>query len=253
MALRTLTKGAVKAIDRAVDKLFDRVKGHVFGPDFVQRNGDKKIFVRFRPALSLPGIYKQAAVNQEAKPSDRTLGSLVKVAESYLDAERERTRAHVLHAVNAWLAKDPDADPEVVLGGELAGVFTTTVKNVAKILDTSVTTARNTGSMEGISRVAAGSNIEDPTVYFITARDSDVCDECRKIHLLPDGKTPRAWKMSEVSGGYHERGDDHPCIGGLHPSCRCTLASLLPGYGFGPAGNVRFVALGHDELARQRE
>lgn len=253
MPIRVLTKGAVKVISAAVDKLFERIKGHVLGPDFVRKTGDKKVVVRYRPALSLPGIYERAAVEEDAKPNERTLHNLMEVAESYLDAERERTRAQVLHAVNAWLVKDPDADPEVVLGGELAGVFRTTVKNVTKIVDSEATTARNMGTLEGITRAAASARVDDPVVYFITARDDDVCEECRRLHLLDDGKTPRVWKLSEVSGGYHERGDDHPCTGGLHPHCRCTIASLLPGYGFGPAGNVRFVALGHDELARQRE
>jgi hypothetical protein len=250
--MSVLTKRAVRAIQLAVDKLFDRVKARALGPDAVSRRGDKKIFVVHKPALTIPGIYKQAAAEEATKPNDRVMHSLVEVATSYLDAERERTKARTIHAVNAWLASNPDADARTVLEGELAGVAKQVIESVVKIVDSTATVARNMGTLEGISKAAASRDVEDPVVYFVVVRDQSLCKECRTLHLLPDGVTPRVFRLSEVSQGFHKRGDKSPSIGGLHPHCRCTIASLVPGYGFGPSGMVRFVDVGHDELAAQR-
>lgn len=253
MAVRTLTKRAVSQIEKAVDRMFDRIKGRALGPDFVAYTGDKKIFVGFNPQYSLPGIYRRASIEESAAPNERVLHGLVKVAGGYIDAERERVKAQVINAVNAWLLKDPDADPEVVLGGELAPIFKQTLDNVAKILDTESTKARNMGTLEGVTKVSAARDIEDPNVFFIVVRDKDLCAECKRVHLLPDEKTPRVFKLSEVSGGYHQRGTDTPSVGGLHPHCRCTISDLSPGYGFDKkTGLIKFIGIGHDEFANQR-
>ena len=93
---------------------------------------------------------------------------------------------------------------------------------------------------------------EDPVVYFVTVRDEHLCAECRRLHLMEDGSTPRLWRSSEVGHAYHKRGDPDPKVHGLHPHCRCTPVSLAPGYGFDAAGRPTFVRLGHDALAEQR-
>ena len=46
--------------------------------------------------------------------------------------------------------------------------------------------------------------------------------------MLPDGITPRVWKMSEMGSGYHKKGDSSPKIGGLHPRCRCIYDRYAP-------------------------
>ena len=253
MAVPTLTKGSVKAIGKAVDLLFARVKGRVLGPDFFRYAGDKKIYVGYKPAHSIPGVYRSAALSEDVAPNERVLNGLVKVATGYLDAEQERVKAKVIAAVNAWLITNPKADAMKVLGGELAPIWAETLKNVEKIVDTESTKARNLGTLEGVSEIAAARGIDDPSVFFIVVRDQHLCDECRRLHLMPDGKTPRVYKMSELSGGFHKRGDDSPCVGGLHPHCRCSLVNLAPGYGFTDAGMIRFVEVGYDEYAAQRK
>jgi hypothetical protein len=104
--------------------------------------------------------------------------------------------------------------------------------HVEAIVDTEASNARNVSLMDGIVRINAARGIDDPVVYFVVVRDNVTCDECIKLHLLKDKRTPRVWKLSEVGQGYHKRGDDHPKIGGLHPHCRCTMVTLLPGFGF---------------------
>jgi hypothetical protein len=254
----TLTKGAVRMIHQAVDRVFDKVKGRVIGPDFISSRRDKDIFVGYRPDLSLPGIYRQAAMEEATVGNETVVHGLAKVAEGYIDAQREVTKAKVLRSVNAWLtdsAKRRDkANIETVLGGELADVWGRVMADVTKIVDTEGTAARNLGTLEGITKVNVSAGIEDPVVYFVVVRDKAFweCGECPRLHLLADEVTPRVWRLSEVSSGYHKRGENAPCTTGLHPHCRCTIATLMPGYGFDTGGHVRFIEPGHDEFARQR-
>lgn len=252
MPVVTLSVGAVQNIERAVDQLFDRIKGRALGPEFFPYYGDKKIFVNFKPAYTIPGIYREAAMAEDVLPNQRIIHSLAKVCGGFLDAERSRVKSRVIHAVNAWLMGNPKASAEKVLAGELAPVWKETLDAVFKIVDTEGTTARNMGTLQGISEIAAARGIEDPNVFFIVVRDRHLCAECKRLHLSDNKITPRVYKMSELSGGYHDRGDNSPCVGGLHPHCRCTLVNLAPGYGFGGDGMIKFIGVGHDEYAAQR-
>jgi hypothetical protein len=40
--------------------------------------------------------------------------------------------------------------------------------------------------------------------------------------------------------GYHKKGEPNPKVGGLHPHCRCTMVTLMPGYGFDAGGMIKF-------------
>jgi len=97
---------------------------------------------------------------------------------------------------------------------------------------------RNVGILEGIVKTNAVAGVEDPTVFFVVVRDGVLCGECKRLHMLEDGVTPRVWKLSEVGHGYHKKGEQFPKVGGLHPHCRCVLSTLLPGYGFNEGGFV---------------
>jgi len=253
MAIPTLSRRAESLIALAVDQHFDRISTWVLGPEFTKLQGDKYVIVTSRPAeFTLAGIYRAAAADEGVKAGVDTVSTLAKVAQGYLDAQREVTKAKVLRAVNAWMIENPNASVETVLAGELSGIMGDVKKAVVKIVDSEATVARNMGTIEGISKISQIAGVDDPSVFFVVVRDNDLCKECRRIHLMPDRVTPRVFRMSEVSAGLHDRGDDSPCVGGLHPHCRCTIANLLPGYGFDSLGRIRFVKLGHDEFSRQR-
>jgi hypothetical protein len=86
---------------------------------------------------------------------------------------------------------------------------------------------------------------------FIDSSTASQLHVCRRLHLLDNGKTPRVYKLSEVGHGYHKKGQDDPKLGGLHPHCRCTLVTLMPGFGFDKAGMVKYISRTHDEWAKQ--
>src|SRR5208337_1837035 len=109
------------------------------------------------------------------------------------------------------------------------------------------TKARNLGSLMDITKQAAEIGDKDPTVYFVVIRDNVTCQECIRVHLMPNGN-PRLWKLSELSGGYHKRGEDFPSVLLLHPHCRCTMVMAPQGYGFDKKGHLTFIGLDHNEL-----
>lgn len=243
-----LTAKQIRIVEMAVDRVFDRLKTRFLGP----RRGSKLIAFQFKPELSLPGLFT-AANHEEGnkKPNRDLLRSLMTVAEKHIDAQRASTKAQVVRAIDGHLRGGGKGDMRTVLGGELADVWKKTADSAKRIIDTEGTTARNAGTLDGIVKVNSSMGIEDPTVYFVVVRDHLLCGECRRLHLLDDGDTPRVWKMSELGHGYHRRGQSNPKIGGLHPHCRCSLVTLMPGYGF-EAGRVTYVSSQHDEYRLQR-
>src|SRR4029077_5307611 len=179
---------------------------------------------------------------------------LLDIAGGYIDATREQTKAKVVKEVAAFLADAHQAgvktDLATVLGGKLSDVMTTAVTSMRRIVDTEANQVKNISILDGIGRIFAAQGIEDPIVYFVSVNDSSRCTECTRLHTV-DGLMPRVWKLSEVGNGYHKRGEPNPKTGGLPPACRCTMASLMPGYGF-ISGRVAYIGQGHDELKKQR-
>lgn len=252
-----LTPTAQKLIDKAVDLLFDRAKARLLGPGAHKMYAKKQLAFKFNVKDSLTGLYRQASEQEGVDPKDAIMKGLLRVAGSYLDATREKTKAKVQHSVQSFLtdamAQGVKTDVRTVLGGKLAELWGDVKKDVRRIVETETTVVRNTSIYDAIGRMSAMAGEDDPTVYFVTVRDSSRCDECTRLHMLDDATTPRVWKQSELGAGYHKKGDPNPKIAGLHPHCRCVLTILMKGYGFDPNGLVTFISPDHDEYKKQRE
>lgn len=249
-----LGPAAVKLIEMAVENLFEKIRSHTMGD---KHPTGKRLYIAYKPELTLKGIFDTAAAEEGSVPDQDVLKTLLKISNSYLDATKEKTKAKVVQAVQGYLheayAKGVDTSVEKVLGGKLYEVMGETTRDIKRIFETESTVVRNTSIMDGIVRANAAAGIDDPTVFFVTVRDNVRCDECTRLHMLPDQTTPRVWKMSEVqASGYHKRGDQFPHIGGLHPHCRCVLTTLMPGYGFDAGGRVQYKSPKYDEFATQR-
>lgn len=255
MPYRTPTLGPrqIMTIHKAVDRVFDNAKARFLGPDFVA----KRLYIGYTRHFSLPGLF-EAANREEGVAADlKVLHQLLKVAETYLDASREKTKAKVVSTVQAFISNAHHQDQEevdirTVLGGQLADVYTETVSHVRQIAEAEANHTKNLGVLDGIVRINTAMGIDDPMVYFVVVNDKDLCPECKRLHLLDDGLTPRVWYLSEVGHQYHKRGDPQPKMAGLHPHCRCSMVTLMPGYGF-VAGRVSYIAKDHNELENQRK
>jgi len=250
-----LPQKAVKAIHSAVDSLFDRLRLRLLGPGAENLFGKRLIF-RWDPTNTLTGLFNAASEEEGVSPNEDVLKVLLRIAGGYVDARREQVKAQVTQRVQSFLHdaqnKGVKTDVRTVLGGQLADVWGGMNRDVKRIVETETTVARNHGIFDSIDRISTASGIEDPTLIFVVVRDQSLCDECKKIHLMPDGVRPRCWRQSEIKAGYHVKGEDAPSVCGLHPHCRCVVSVLMPGYGFDQNGRVTYVAPGHDELQKQR-
>lgn len=250
-----LHHAVVKRIEASVDKLFDRAKVRVLGPWSL----DKRIVISgAEDTKTLPSLYITAASQHGSlEPDKGVLRALLSIPEGYIEAQRAATKAKVVQAVSSFLteahAKGIDTDVTTVLGGQLSEIWGKVTGDMHRIIDTEAQNVRNGGALDAIMRVNADAQIEDPVVFFVVVRDEHLCDECKRLHLLEDGVTPRCWYLSELGQGYHKRGQNFPALGGLHPHCRCTLVTLMPGYGFTETGMVHYVGPDHKEIEKQRE
>lgn len=248
-----LSRSARAEIESKVDKLFDRLVVRLVGPI-----GEK--FISFEgvydPMFSLPGIFTASAASAGSeRPDPDTRDMLAKIAMNYLDAERARAKANVVHAVENAVSQSDIGDPEAImtaLGGELSELWGKVTSKIRQIAESEATSAKNEGFQDGISKMSASLGISDPVVFKIVVKDDVLCKTCKSLWLMPDGITPRLYKMSELSHGYMSHKHPEATVGQSHPHCRCELTTLLPGYGFGPTGRVRWLAEGHDEHAAQR-
>lgn len=248
-----LGKGAIKAIHSALDSLFDKIKARFLGPKSL---GGKQIRFTYERPLSIPGLYESGLIADGAKPNLDTLDSLVHVAGGYVDSLRENSKANVVHTIQSFIRdahqRDIQTDFRTILGGQLADLWQKTSSKLETIVNTEATKVRNVSALEGILEINASKGIEDAVVYWIVVKDGALCGECRRLHLMGDGHTPRLWYMSEVNQGYHKRGNNSPAIAGPHPRCRCSMVTLLPGYGFDAAGKVEFKKFGYMAIDVQR-
>lgn len=250
-----LTALAIRLIQKQVDSLFEKARARLLGPAAV----DKRLYFGIRgidPNYSLPGIFAAASQEEKTKPNADILRKLLSNAENYLDAYRSHAKARVVKAVDSWLQEAAisgvQTDVQTVLGGELADVWKTVTNDVSRMVHTEAQNVKNVGILEGIINSNLTSGIEDPVVYFVIVRDEHVCSECMRLHMQPDGKTPKVWYLSEIGHGYHKKGQDNPKLGGLHPHCRCSLVTLMPGFGFNKQGFVSYIEPGWSEINNQR-
>lgn len=209
----------------------------------------KKFTIRWHS--SLPSVYESSVKALGGKPDEETAEALTEIAGSYLDALESRTVAQVQHLLHGD-AMSEKIGSEVTLEEKIPEVLDKATTEIHTIVNTEVQRARAVGSLEGINQVAASVGDNDPTVFFVIVRDGKACETCTTLHMMPDGVTPRVWKLSECSTDYHKKGENFPSMWGEHPHCRCSSTYLPPGFGFTSGGKVTWVGKGYDEYKVQR-
>jgi len=110
------------------------------------------------------------------------------------------------------------------------------------ISEAEATKFRNTGRFLNIKKTSTS---DDPTIVFQTMKDNLTCPECKRLYLLDDGVTPRAFKMSQVTSDYHKKGGNTPSLCGCHPNCRCSLQTVPQGWGY-KGGKISFISKNYD-------
>jgi hypothetical protein len=254
MAKFRLGPGGIKLIEDEIDKLFDSAKVRFLGPKAVP----KRIYVTYERAKALMGIYESASELTGSKPDDDVFKTLTRVADNYFESARLRAKSQIITELQAALAEGEakggldETEARKILRVTVSDALGQASNHVRQIVEAETNKAKNIGIYDAISGINRAVGVDDPTVYFVVVHDDLLCKECKKVHLLENGTTPRLFLMSEVAHSYHKRGQMQPSVHGLHPSCRCTLVTLPPGFGFDHGDNVTFVDMDHREIEKQR-
>lgn len=253
-----LPKSGIKAIDKAVEALFNRLKarflGHRKEPKQI-RFGVYDTPVKVKEDLTMPAIFEEAARSEGIKPNLQLMNSMNSSIEQYLDAHQELAKAKIKTTVQTFLTeaemskKKPNV--EKMLGKQLGDVFTKVNSDVQAVVDNEMNKAKNVSALDGIIKRSLSLGIEDPTVAFLGPLDRYTCDDCKRLYWLPDLTTPRVWKVSELKHSYNKHGDKTPSVGNCHPNCRSTMVTMMPGYGF-KGGKIAYIDPGYDVWADQR-
>ncbi len=243
-----------EAIALAVERMFDSLAYKLLGNIPKLRN--KSPFFNSTPSNSLAHIFLQALGGKDPNHIERdVLRSILNSSFGYIESLKNRTSSNVTESIDA-LVKESKLKSSYVSSAQVAEVISAEMEkakaHMKLIAEAETTKTRNMAHTMEIASKADQQGIDDPNVFFIVVRDGLLCEECLRLHMLPDGVTPKLYKMSELSMGWHKRGEDRPSACGEHPHCRCSLSQLSPGWGF-KDGFVSFVSEGYDEYKVQRE
>ena len=248
-----ISSSGKEAIAFAIEKMFDALAYKFLGNIPKLRN--KSPYFSTTPKFSLANLFLQAMDNKELNHYDKdVLRSTLNTTYGYIEGLKNKTSSNVVQAVDA-LIRESKTNSSFVDAGRVSEIITSEMKKARShmrlIAEAESTKTRNLGhTMEIVDR-SKKEDIMDPNVFFVVIRDNSLCVECMRLHMMPDQVTPKIWKMSELSMGYHKRGEDRPSALGCHPHCRCSLQQLPSGWGF-KNGFVHFISLDYDEYKEQR-
>lgn len=242
-------------IDKVVSDLFDKAALRFLGniPKFQNK---KVMLIGFEQSSSIANLFIQAMNNRWLNNIENdVLKGVLTGAANYIDILKNKTSNNIIQKLEG-LAREARVSNEKIAESELNKIIEEELTKAKSDLETIAlsesTKARNLGMVMDISRAAAVEGDTDPVIAFAGINDGATCKECIRLFLMPDGITPRLWKMSECSAGYFKRGDAFPSILGLHPRCRHTPFMVPSDWGFDKSGHLTFKNIGYDALEKQR-
>lgn len=242
-------------IGAIIEEMFDNIAMHFLGN--LPRFKNKKIMAfSTEPHLGLSHLFVQAMENKVPNSIEQDmLRGLLSTADGYIEATKSQTKSNLIDRIDG-LTKEASLRGEkassIDIQAAIAEEMNKARAKLQAIVEAESSKLRNLGTLMSITRMAASVNDDDPTVFFVVVKDNVTCKECIRLHLMPDGSTPRLWKFSELKQGYHKRGEDNPSAFGLHPHCRCTLNYLTRGFGF-ENGKLAYQSEGFDLYSKQRK
>jgi hypothetical protein len=186
------------------------------------------------------------------------------VAENYIDHMEQKTLADVTRVVSNTSSEietqaklTGQSERDVLLsdkGQSLLKDLKSELKDQKKKIDRTAElianhelyNAQNFGAFDGILHAARSIGIEDPTIIKIGVLDQKRCKHCWRLWTQADQKTPRAYKLSELSASSGDPKNPDPSISPTHPNCRDVIVSLFPGFGFDADGKIAYKGIDPD-------
>lgn len=252
--MRGISSQTKETLGKLVEEMFDRIAVNLLGHIPAFRN-KKSLLFSYNPTNTLAHLFLQAlGVSRPMPKEEEVMKNLLSTAHDYIESLKSKTKANLTESVDSYVKEaraKGHAPSETEIRTRINDALTQAGKHLKVISEAEATKTRNMGKLMNIARVGASIGQADPNVFFVVVKDTKTCEECKRLHLLDDGMTPRVWKMSELKYAYHKKGEDNPSVCGLHPHCRCTLTLLAKGFGF-KAGKVAFITENHDEYERQK-
>ncbi|HLD91659.1 MAG TPA: hypothetical protein VI911_11730 [Patescibacteria group bacterium] len=253
--MKGLTLKSIEALEKLVDERFDPITLEFLG--LIPKISREKKIIFSTSKNSLTSLFLQSLGTKDPNKSEEdTLKSLLRIANGYIESLKQKTKAKVTNRIDGYI-RDKTTKDKKIDAQTIHGMFNEEIdsaKNHFKLIaNCESSKAANMGTALQIAKVGASQGIDDPVVFYIVSNDERTCSECKRVYLLPDGVTPRTWRLSELSHGYHKKGDPTPSISGNHPNERCAMAFLAPNWGFNEGGYVAYKGKGWDELKNQRE
>lgn len=241
-------------IHNIVDKMFDKMTIKLLG-DIPQLRNKKTILIGVNNNYTLANLFVSSLKSQNLLPSEEeALKSILSTAHSYIEALRNKTKADLTHHLDSYVMEQR-TQKLPISSSQLKEIIKKHLiksgKHINLIAGAEAVKTRNMGTALNIAKVGMANSEQDPNVFFVVLKDSSTCEECLRLHLMPDKITPRVWKLSEIGYVYHKKGENNPKISGLHVNCRCTLTYLAKGFGF-KNGQVSYIGPDHNELQNQR-
>jgi hypothetical protein len=253
--MKGLPLKAFEAIERMIKDRFDSISMKFLGLIPTQTKTKNIIFNASKD--NIIGLFLKALGSKEPNElEEQTLKTMMRVSNGYLDALRDRSTSRIMHDVDSYVTNQSLKNSPVsvkkidtIINKEMGKAG----NNLKMIVNSESNKAANTGTALQIAKLAENRGEGDPTVFFIIVDDEKTGFYEYILHTLPDRKTPRLWKLSEISASYYQPGGQYPSLSGLHVFCRCRISYLPPDWGFNSDGKVKFIGLGHDEFKVQRE
>lgn len=244
-----LSSKVKEALNGTVEDIFDRIALQFIG-DIPRLKNKKNLVISSDRNFGLAHLFVQAMGNKAPNELEKdVLQSLLESSHGYIESLKHKTRANITERIDG-LSREATLNNTKMSRDEVQKVIADEMQkaksHMVTIAESESTKMRNLGTMMDISRVAGSIGDSDPTVFFVVIRDNVTCKECIRLHLMPDGITPRLWKFSQLKQGYHKRGEDMASAFGLHPHCRCTLTYLSKGFGFNENGYVEYKSEGYN-------
>jgi hypothetical protein len=158
-------------------------------------------------------MYESAIKEEAGVPDIEVLENLVGTSQKYLEAAKLKAINTVVKDLEAHLAEE-EAPTATTIQEALKDSFEGVSAGVKRIVETELQATKSFGLLDGIIKANLSSGVDDPIVFWVVVKDDLFCNFCRKVHLMPNGITPRLWRLSEVNMGYAKKNDNVPSIHG---------------------------------------
>lgn len=228
--MKGLSSASKQRIYEFVDELFDNMSLQLLGEIPSLRN-KKSILFSSRPDFTLANLFLKSLGTNNLNPAEEeALKNIVSGAEQYVSSLRSKTKGDLLNKIESYVREKNlkgQAVSTVDIRSHVKETFEKAKSHFNKIAEYETTQARNLGNTFQIAKVAQSQGISDPNVFFIVIKDNSLCPDCVRMHLMPDGITPKVWKLSDVGFGYGKKSDTKPTLV-RHPHCRCLWDKHAP-------------------------